>query len=90
MLPASAFSEILAVRCFVKATARGATGQLPASSLLTLVVVVISADERHAWLGSGQPPRVSRVREGDTIAGGIVEAIMPDKVSSAGRIRSGN
>jgi hypothetical protein len=77
----STFSEILARPLFSRTRRPAAqAGQLPASSSLTLIAVVISADERHALLGSGQPRKVSRVREGDTIAGWTVEAIMPDKV----------
>jgi hypothetical protein len=81
MPPAVAFTEILARPLFSRTRRPSAqAGHLPASSSLTLVAVVISADERHALLGSGQPPKVARVHEGDTIAGWTVEAIMPDKV----------
>jgi type II secretory pathway component PulC len=79
--PAVAFTEILARPLFSRTRRPSAqAGQLPASSSLTLVAVVISTDERHALLGSGQPSKVARVHEGDTIAGWTVEAIMPDKV----------
>jgi hypothetical protein len=81
MSPAAAFVEVLARPLFSRTRRPPAqVGQLPASSSLTLVAIVISDDERHALLGSGQPLKTTRVREGDEIAGWTVEAIRPDKV----------
>jgi hypothetical protein len=81
MSPAAAFTEILARPLFSRTRRPSAqAGQLPASSSLTLIAIVISDDERHALLGSGQPLKITRVHEGDEIAGWTVEAITPDKV----------
>jgi hypothetical protein len=81
MPPSAAFAEILARPLFSRTRRPSAhAGQLPASSSLKLVAIVISADDRHALLGSGQPLKITRVREGDEIAGWTVEAIRPDKV----------
>jgi hypothetical protein len=81
MPPATAFAEILARPLFSRTRRPAAqAGNLPASSSLTLVAIVISDNERHALLASGQPPKTTRVREGDEIAGWTVEAIKPDKV----------
>jgi general secretion pathway protein N len=81
MPPISAYAPVLARPLFSPTRRPSAqAGALPASSSFTLVAIVISADDRHALLGSGQPIKVTRVAEGEDIGGWTVEAILPDRV----------
>jgi hypothetical protein len=81
MLPTSAFAAVLARPLFSRTRRPGAqAGPLPLSSSFTLVAIVISAGGRHALLGSGQPLKVIRVKEGEEIGGWTVETILPNAV----------
>jgi hypothetical protein len=81
MPPRDAFSEVTQRPLFSPTRRPGTTANgLAASSSFTLVAIVISARDRRALLGSGQPSKIVRVHEGQDIAGWTVEAILPDKV----------
>jgi general secretion pathway protein N len=45
-----------------------------------LVGTILSAQERHALVEHGQPPRLERVSEGQDVDGWTVEQILPDRV----------
>jgi hypothetical protein len=79
MAPLATFSDVLGRPLFSR-TRRRTTSVALASSSFTLVAIVISAGERHALLGTGQPAKLSRVSEGQEIGGWTVEAILPEKV----------
>lgn len=81
MPPLSAFSETVDRPLFSRTRRPAAhAGALPASSSFKLVAIVISAQDRHALLGFGQPRKIMRVAEEEDIGGWTVEAILPDKI----------
>jgi len=57
--------------------------QPPALNQVTLVGVTITPEGRSALLRTGGPPKVVRVREGDSFQGWAVKRIQSDKVSFA-------
>lgn len=52
----------------------------PRSSAFNLVGIVISAQQRHALIEHGQPPRLEHATEGQEIDGWTVESIQRDRV----------
>jgi general secretion pathway protein N len=81
MPPISAFAQVQARPLFSQTRRPGApAGSLPASASFTLMAIVISAEDRHALLASGQPPKVVRVNEGEELGGWTVETILPNAV----------
>jgi hypothetical protein len=50
------------------------------AATFTLVGTILSAQERHALVEHGQPPRLERISEGQDIDGWTVEQILADRV----------
>jgi hypothetical protein len=50
------------------------------AAAFTLVGTILSAQERHALVEHGQPPRLERISEGQDVDGWTVEQILADRV----------
>ena len=81
MSPLGAYAAVLERPLFSRTRRPAAqAGLLPASSSFTLVAIVISGDDRHALLASGQPAKTVRVTAGEDVGGWTVESILADRV----------
>ena len=83
MPPLARYREVLERPLFVSSRRPAAAddgSSARSATELALVGIVISPTSRQALLQYGNPPKLVRVGEGQTIAGWTVEAIRPDDV----------
>lgn len=83
MPPPNAFAEVIERPLFSvtrRPPAPNAGGAADAKIDFVLVGIVASTDERRALVQHGQPTRVDRISEGDSLSGWRVESILRDRV----------
>ena len=81
MAPLNTYAEVVSRPLFSpsrRPPAAASSGDRP--SAFTLIGIIISAEDRHALLAHGTPPRVERVTEGQNLDGWTVKSIEDSRV----------